>query len=212
MNTKIESTLLKADANFNDIKALCNDAIQHHFYGVCIPPYFVKKTRLYLADNTDVKIITVVGFPLGYSATPAKVEETKKAIDEGADEIDMVINIAALKNNDLTYFENDIQSVATITQLKGNVIKVIIETALLSEEEIKTACKICGKIGVDFVKTSTGFAKEGATVENVAYLRKLLPKSIKIKASGGIKTKEQAKALIQAGADRLGTSNGLALI
>ena len=210
---KIEHTVLKADTSLADIENLCNEAIQHQFYGVCIPPYFIKYAKN-IIDKSEVKIVTVVGFPLGYNTTPAKVEEARKAIDQGADEIDMVINIAALKNNDLNYVRNDIQSVMTLVQLKSKKLKVIFETALISKEEKLTLCEICSELGVDFVKTSTGFAgpNSGATVEDIILMRANLPAQIKIKASGGIANKQQALDLIQAGADRLGTSKGAQLI
>lgn len=210
---KIEHTILKADTSLIDIEKLCNEAIQHHFYGVCIPPYFIKYAKN-IINNNQVKIVTVVGFPLGYNTTPAKVEEARKAIDQGADEIDMVINIAALKNNDWNYVKNDIQSVMTLVQLKSKKLKVIFETALLTEEEKVKLCEICSELGVDFVKTSTGFAgtNSGAKVEDIKLMRKNLPDTIKIKASGGISTPQQALDLIQAGADRLGTSKGPLLI
>ena len=210
---KIEHTVLKADISLADIENLCNEAIQHQFYGVCIPPYFIKYAKN-IIDKSEVKIVTVVGFPLGYNTTPAKVEEARKAIDQGADEIDMVINIAALKNNDLNYVRNDIQSVMTLVQLKSKKLKVIFETALISKEEKLTLCEICSELGVDFVKTSTGFAgpNSGATVEDIILMRANLPAQIKIKASGGIANKQQALDLIQAGADRLGTSKGAQLI
>lgn len=211
MNQRIEHTILRPDTMDSDIKRLCKEAIEHGFFGVCVPPYFVKHASMILKDSS-VKIVTVVGFPLGYNTTPAKVEEARKAIDEGVHEVDMVMNIAALKNNDLNFVQNDIQSVATLVQLKGCKLKVIIETALLSDDEKVKACEICAKVGVDFVKTSTGFASSGASVQDVELMRANLPGSIKIKASGGIKTKEQAKALVKAGADRLGTSSGLDLI
>lgn len=211
MNNRIEHTILKADTSLADIEKLCKEAVEHQFAGVCVPPFFVK-TAKQLLKNTSVKVVTVVGFPLGYNTTPAKVEEARKAIDEGADEIDMVINIAALKKNDFNYLINDIQSVATLVQLKGHVIKVIIETALLTDEEKIKLCEICSHIGVDFVKTSTGFSTSGAKKEDIALIRKNLPDSIRIKASGGIKTKEQAIELVKAGADRIGASNGVALI
>lgn len=211
MNQRIEHTILKPDTTESDINRLCDEAIKHSFFGICVPPYFVKHAGIKLKD-APVKIVTVAGFPLGYNTTPAKVEEARKAIDEGAHEVDMVMNIAALKNNDLNFVENDIQSVTTLVQLKGCKLKVIIETALLSHEEKIKACEICAKAGVDFVKTSTGFASGGATVEDVELMRAHLPANIKIKASGGIKTKEQAKALVKAGADRLGTSSGPDLI
>ena len=211
MNQRIEHTILKPDTMESDIKKLCEEAIEHGFFGVCVPPYFVKLASIILKDSS-VKIVTVAGFPLGYNTTPAKVEEARKAMDEGAHEIDMVMNIAALKNNDLNFVQNDIQSVATLVQLKGCKLKVIIETALLSNVEKVKACEICAKVGVDFVKTSTGFASSGAKLKDIELMRKNLPASIKIKASGGIKTKEQAKDLVKAGADRLGTSSGPDLI
>lgn len=211
MNQRIEHTILKPDTMESDIKKLCEEAIEHGFFGVCVPPYFVKHASIILKDSS-IQIVTVAGFPLGYNTTPAKVEEARKAMDEGAHEIDMVMNIAALKNNDLNFVQNDIQSVATLVQLKGCKLKVIIETALLSNDEKVKACEICAKVGVDFVKTSTGFASSGAKVKDIELMRKNLPASIKIKASGGIKTKEQAKDLVKAGADRLGTSSGPDLI
>lgn len=211
MNQRIEHTVLKPDTMESDIKKLCEEAIEHGFFGVCVPPYFVKHASIILKDSS-VKIVTVAGFPLGYNTTPAKVEEARKAMDEGAHEIDMVMNIAALKNNDLNFVQNDIQSVATLVQLKGCKLKVIIETALLSNDEKVKACEICAKVGVDFVKTSTGFASSGAKVKDIELMRKNLPANIKIKASGGIKTKEQAMDLVKAGADRLGTSSGPDLI
>lgn len=207
----IEHTILKADTSLNAIKKLCKEAIDNEFVGVCVPPYFVKDAKT-LLKNTPVKLVTVVGFPLGYSTTPSKVEEVKKAIDEGADEIDMVINIAALKNKDYAYVGNDISSLATLVHLKGAVLKVIIETALLTKEEKVKILEICDEIGVDYVKTSTGFAKEGAKVEDIELMRSKLSDKIKIKASGGIKTKQQAIELIKAGADRLGASSGVKLV
>lgn len=207
----IDHTLLKADTSEAEIEQLCNEAKEYNFAAVCVPPYFVRKCKQWLKDS-DVKIATVVGFPLGYAHTPAKVEEARRAIDEGANEIDMVINIIALKANDLNYLKNELTSAATIVQLRGGKLKVILETGLLTQEEMLRACKLCTELSVDYVKTSTGFIEKGATVEDVKFLRANLPKSIKIKASGGIKTKEDAEALIKAGADRIGTSRGVALV
>jgi deoxyribose-phosphate aldolase len=207
----IEHTVLKADTSLKDIKRVSKEAIENEFYGLCIPPYFVKAAKKALQDS-QVKIITVIGFPLGYSTTPSKVEEAKKAIDEGADEIDMVINVAALKAKDYAYVTNDISTIFSIVHIKGAKLKVIIETALLTKEEKLKALEICAEVQVDFVKTSTGFAKSGAKVEDIILMRENLPKKIKIKASGSIKTKEQALALINAGANRLGVSSSLELI
>lgn len=207
----IDHTLLKADASEKDIKKLCAEAKEQGFAAVCIPPYFVRKSNLWL-KGTDVKVATVVGFPLGYSHTPAKVEEARRAIDEGAHEIDMVINIIALKAGDINYLKNELTSVATITQLRGGKLKVILETGLLTEKEIITACNLCAEMTVDYVKTSTGTIPEGASVEVVKLLRANLPKSIKIKASGGIRERAFAIDLIKAGADRIGTSSGLKIV
>ena len=209
--SKIDHTLLKADIFERDVKKLCAEAKEYGFAAVCIPPYFVRKCKLWLTD-TNVKVATVVGFPLGYAHTPAKVEEARRAIDEGADEIDMVINIIALKAGDWNYLKNELTSAATIVQLRGGKLKVILETGLLTKSEIIKACELCKEMSVDFVKTSTGFIQPGATVEVVKLLRANLPKSIKIKASGGIRDKEFAAQLVEAGADRIGTSSGVSLV
>ncbi len=209
--TKIDHTLLKADASEKEVKKLCAEAKEYGFAAVCVPPYFVRKCKLWLTDS-KVKVATVVGFPLGYAHTPAKVEEARRAIDEGADEIDMVINIIALKAGDWNYLKNELTSAGTIVQLRGGKLKVILETGLLSESEIIKACELCKEMNVDFVKTSTGFSQTGATVEVVKLLRAHLPKSIKIKASGGIRDKEFALQLIEAGADRLGCSASVAIV
>lgn len=206
----IDHTILRVDCRMEEIKKLCEEAITLNFASICIPPYFVKETARYL-EHSRVKVATVIGFPYGYSATPAKVEEIKRAINEGADEVDVVINICALKEGKWNYVKNDIESMTLAAHLKGKVIKVIFETSLLSQEEILKLCDICGQLGVNFVKTSTGVNGEGATVEIVDFLRKNLPKGVKIKASGGIRTIEQAQALVDAGATRLGTSAGVAI-
>ena len=209
--SKIDHTLLRADTSKIEIIKLCNEAKENGFVAVCVPPYWVRECKNQLRD-TKVKIATVVGFPMGYAATPAKVEEARRAIDEGATEIDMVLNIIALKEGDYNYLKNELTSAGTITQLRGGKLKVILETGLLTHDEIIKACELCGKMNVDFVKTSTGMIDKGATVEDVKLLRAHLPKHVKIKASGGIKTREQALALIEAGADRIGTSQGMKII
>lgn len=207
----IDHTILKIDTKNSDVKKLCNEAEANNFYAVCVPPYFVRNASILLKNN-DVKIATVIGFPLGYSATPSKAAEIQKAIDDGADELDVVINVSAVKSGDWNYVQNDIKTVALATQMKGKVIKVILETGLLNKKEIKKLCEICTEVGVDYVKTSTGFNGEGATVEVVEFLRANLPKSIKIKASGGIRSAKKAKKMIEAGADRLGTSSSLKIM
>ena len=207
----IDHTLLKADSSKEEIIQLCQDAKKYGFAAVCVPPYWVRECKNQLRDSR-VKIATVVGFPMGYAATPAKVEEARRAIDEGASEIDMVINIIALKANDINYLRNELTSAGTIVQLRGGKLKVILETGLLTEKDIELACDLCTKLNVDFVKTSTGFSEQGATVEVVTLLRKLLPKYIKIKASGGIRDKKTAQAMVDAGADRIGTSNSVKIM
>jgi deoxyribose-phosphate aldolase len=207
----IEHTNLKPNCTKEDIVVLCNEAIENGFYGICVPPYFVQLVKKIIGKK-NIKIISVAGFPLGYSTVGAKVEEAKKAIISGADEIDMVMNIAAFKSGDFQTVQNDIQSVVTVCHLQNKKIKVIIETAYLSEDEIKFACKICANCEVDFVKTSTGYADKGAEIKNIKLIRDTLPLKIKIKAAGGIKTKKQAIDFINAGADVLGSSNSLKLI
>jgi deoxyribose-phosphate aldolase len=211
LNTTIEHTLLKPYCSVADVEKLCAEAVEHNFYGVCVIPYFVRNAKNFL-KGSNVKLITVVGFPFGYNHTPAKVEEVKKVIDAGADEIDMVMNVAALKNGDYNVVANDIESVAMAVHMHNKIIKVIIESGVLSDDEIVKACEICANAGVNFVKTSTGYAEKGSTVEAVQLIRKTLPEKIKIKASGGIKTKEFALKLIEAGADRIGTSSGIEII
>ncbi|WP_367391121.1 deoxyribose-phosphate aldolase [Lewinella sp. LCG006] len=206
----IDHTVLKPDATLADIQQVCKEAVTHGFAAVCVPPFYVAQARQAL-DGTPVKLATVIGFPLGYSATVAKVEEIKRAIDEGADEFDIVINIAAVKNANWSFVRNDIDRMLTACHLRAKQIKVIIETALLTEAEILEICKICNDLEPDYVKTSTGFNGAGATVDIVRLLRAKLKKEIKIKASGGIRTQEDAKALVEAGADRLGTSRGVEL-
>jgi deoxyribose-phosphate aldolase len=172
--SRIDHTLLKADASEKEIKKLCLEAKENEFAAVCVPPYFVRKCKLWLT-GTAVKVVTVVGFPLGYTHTPAKVEEARRAIDEGADEVDMVINIIALKAGDWNYLKNELTSVATMVQLRGGKLKVILETGLLTDQEIIGACELCKEMTVDFVKTSTGFIQPGATLDAVRLLRANLP-------------------------------------
>ena len=207
----IDHTLLKPDVSASEIDRLCQEALQHGFYSVCVPPYYVRKCKKNL-EGSSVKICTVIGFPYGYSYTPAKVEEARRAMDEGVNEIDMVINLLALQNGDINYLRNELTSVCTMVQLKGGILKVILETGLLTVEQIETGCKLCADLNVDYVKTSTGVNGPGANVETIRLLRTLLPKGIRIKASGGIKTREAAETLIAAGADRIGSSASVAIV
>ncbi len=206
----IEHTLLRNDATTNDIRNLCDEALQHDFLGVCIPPYFVKEAVRRVKEA--IKVVTVVGFPLGYSTVPAKVEEIKKAFNEGADEVDAVVNIAAVKSDDKPYLRNEISSMMRAVAMRGKKLKLIVEFGVLSKNEILSIMPIIEAEEVDFVKTSTGFNGTSASVEAVQFLRESCSPRIKIKASGGIKTREQALALLNAGADRIGTSSGWQII
>ncbi len=207
----IDHTVLKADCTLEDISKICSEAMQFHFAAVCVPPFYVKKASEYLADS-PVKVATVIGFPMGYSTTAAKVEEIKRAIDEGANELDAVVNICAVKSGMWNIVRSDIDSLVTAAHLKGKTVKIILETGLLSEEEIHKLCKICLELEPDFVKTSTGFNGEGATVATIHLLKQILQDKIKIKASGGIRTKEDALRLIEAGANRIGSSSSVMII
>ncbi|MBK7883295.1 MAG: deoxyribose-phosphate aldolase [Chitinophagaceae bacterium] len=207
----IDHTILKPTTLISDIEKICADAKEYRFAAVCVPPLFVRNAKAILGDS-DVKVATVIGFPFGYSAIEAKVAEIVLAIVDGADELDVVINISAVKNNDWQYLASEISTIMPIIRSKGRVIKVIIESGILSREEIIKCCDIYGAAGVDFIKTSTGYAEKGAAVADVALIRKHSSGSIKIKASGGIKTFIFAKQLIDAGADRLGCSSSIAIV
>ncbi len=211
LNQYIDHTLLKPTTLLKDVEKICNEAVQHKFAVVCIPPLFVKKAKEFTA-NSNVKVATVIGFPFGYNAVEAKIAEILLAIVDGVDELDMVINIAALKNNDWQYLANEISHIMPIIINNKKIIKVIIESGILTDEEIIKCCDIYGIAGVHFVKTSTGYAEKGATVEAVTLIRKHLANSIQIKASGGIKTKEFALQLVNAGATRIGASASIDLI
>ena len=206
----IEHTILKPDCTIDDIRRLCEEALQYNFYGVCVPPYFVKDAARFL--NEQAKVVTVVGFPMGYSNVPAKVEEIKRALDEEADEIDAVVNICAIKSNNWNYIKNELDSIARAVSMRGKVLKLIIETGLLTKAEMKQVIKIAEDNDIQFIKTSTGFHGDGATVEIVKFLRENLNPKVKIKASGGIKSFEMAEKLLHAGADRIGTSNGVQIV
>lgn len=194
-----------------DIEKLCSEAATHGFAAVCIPPLYTKNAKQYLA-GTSVKTATVIGFPFGYSAIEAKIAESVLAIVDGVDELDMVANIAAIKNADWEFLANEIGNILPIIRNKNRVIKVIIETGVLTREEIIRCCDLYGVAGVDYLKTSTGYAEKGASAEAVALMRKYLPDHVKIKASGGIRTYEFANQLIEAGANRLGCSASLDIV
>ena len=207
----IDHTILKADCSKQDIQKLCSEALEYNFAAVCIPPYWVKASVL-LLEKSKCKVATVIGFPMGYSATASKVEEIKRAIDEGADELDVVVNICAIKEGNWSYVTNDITTMTTAVHLKGKIIKVILETALLTTEEIQKVSEICLKARADFIKTSTGFNGGGATIDAVKTMKAVVGNKVKIKASGGIKTAKDAQSFINAGANRLGCSSGVAIV
>lgn len=205
----IDHTLLKADALEKDIIKLCQEAKEYDFKSVCINPSYIPLVKKELADS-DVLVCTVVGFPLGQMSTQAKVFETKDALEKGADEIDMVLNIAKLKDGDLDYVTKEIKDVKDVC--KDHVLKVIIEACLLSDDEKKAACECILKAGADFVKTSTGFSTGGATFEDVALLKSCVGDKCQVKAAGGVRSHEDFLKMIKLGADRIGTSSGVKLL
>jgi deoxyribose-phosphate aldolase len=220
----IDHTILKPTVTEMDIRKLCEEAIQYHFKAVCIPPYYVDFVRQFTDLLHDLphpynqqigkifKICTVVGFPLGYQTTFAKIAEAQKALSDGAEEIDMVINISAFKSMAYESVKAEIKALADLAHSKNAILKVIIETAYLDNFEIRIICEICEEAGADFIKTSTGFAPKGADIEQVRFMREILPPHIKIKASGGIKTYDDAIKFIEVGADRIGTSSGVEIV
>lgn len=208
---KIDHTLLKAAATLGDIEHLCAEAVQYGFAAVCIPPPYVKRAKAILSP-TNVKIATVIGFPFGYSATEAKLAETVLALIDGADELDMVINLIALKMKDWNYLSKEVALISDVIHKKEKKLKVIIESGILTEDEIISCCKQFGTLPIDYLKTSTGYAEKGANTAAVQMMRANLPSTVKIKASGGIRTYDFAKALMEAGADRLGCSASVAIV
>lgn len=210
LNNYIEHTLLKPDTTIIDIKELCQEALTYEFSGVCIPPFHVK-TAAAILEDTPVRIITTVGYPMGYHAIPVKVEEAKRAIDEGVDEIEMVVNIAAIKDANWAHVRNDINSVTTAAHLKGKKIKVILETGLLTTSELKQLCEICCEIEVDYIKNATGINSSGVSLDIIAFLKKHAG-DIKLIAAGGIHSKDFAIELIEAGVSNIGTASGVKLV
>ena len=206
----IDHTLLKQDATGAQIDQLCAEAAQYHFASVCVNPYYVPRCVKNL-KGTDVKVCTVVGFPLGATTTESKVFETLQAVASGATEIDMVINVCALKSGHIKGVEQDIQALVAACEGKA-LLKVIIETCLLTDEEKVLACQIAKRCGADFVKTSTGFSTGGATVEDIALMRETVGPEMGVKASGGIRDYAKAKAMVEAGATRIGASAGIAIV
>ncbi len=211
LNKYIDHTVLKPTCLVADIEKLCAEAKQYNFAAVCVPPNFVKLAKQQLQD-TEVKVATVIGFPFGYSATEAKIAEIILAMVDGADELDVVANISAIKNGDWAAIADEINHIMPIIRSKGKSIKIIIESGVLTKEEIIKCCDIYGVAGIDFLKTSTGYAEKGASVEGVQLFRKHLPEAVHIKASGGIRDFATAKQMIEAGATRIGCSAGVAIV
>ncbi|WP_018615118.1 deoxyribose-phosphate aldolase [Segetibacter koreensis] len=211
INHYIDHTILKPTTLISEVEKICAEAKEFRFAAVCIPPPFVKKSKE-LLQGTDVKVATVIGFPFGYSAVEAKLAEILLSMVDGADELDVVINLLAIKNNDWLYVSNEINHIMPLVKTKGKMIKIIIESGVLTEDELLKCCELYGAAGIDFLKTSTGYAEKGATVEAVRIMRKNLPANVQIKASGGIRTYDFARQLIDAGATRLGCSASVAII
>ena len=210
MSMMIDHTILKPDATRDKVRDLCNEAIEYNFGAVCVNPYHIQYCKDLLKDS-NVKVATVIGFPLGANTKEVKAFETLDAIDKGADEIDMVINIGALKDKDYKVVLEDIEAVVNAAKSKA-IVKVIIETCLLDEEEKVKACELSMEAGADFVKTSTGFSTGGATLEDVKLMKSIVGDNLEIKASGGVRDFKTANEMIEAGASRLGTSSGIKIV
>lgn len=206
----IEHTNLSPTLTIREIDKLVEEAGQHHFFGVCVPPFWVKRAQREIGKE-KITLVTVAGFPLGYNMTETKLDEIRRAIDNGVDEVDVVWNVTSFKTG-IPWTKIELAKCAKVLHDQHKILKVIIETAYLSDEEIVQACKLCADAGADFVKTSTGFAPAGAKVEHIKLMRSVLPTEVGIKASGGIKTKEQALQMVEAGAERIGTSSGVTII
>lgn len=209
LNKYIDHTILKATASSSDVQKLCEEAIEHEFYSVCVNGCYVADAKQ-LLQGTDVKVAAVVGFPLGAMTTAAKVFEAKEAVENGASEIDMVINVAKLKDGEFEYVENEIRQIKEA--IGDNVLKVIIETCYLTDEEKVKACELSLVAKADFVKTSTGFGTGGATYEDVKLMKSVVGDNAKVKASGGVRDKETAQKYVNLGAERLGTSSGIDIV
>ncbi len=204
----VDHTLLKAFATWEDIQKLCEEAMEYHTASVCVPPSYIK--RIHDTYGEKINICTVVGFPLGYSTTKAKVAETVQAIEDGASEVDMVINIADVKNGD---FEKVTEEIRSLKQAAGDkILKVIKEACYLTEKEKIAMCKAVTEAGADYIKTSTGFGTGGATMEDILLFKKFIGPHVKMKAAGGVKSVEDMEAFLEAGCDRIGTSSAISLI
>jgi len=211
LNGYIDHTVLKPTTLIADVEKVCLEAKEYGFAAICVPPPFVKIGKALLV-GTNVKVATVIGFPFGYSAVEAKLAEILLAMVDGADELDVVANIVAIKNNDWQLISNEINHIMPVVKSKGKVIKIIIESGVLNRNELLKCCELYGAAGIDYLKTSTGYAEVGATAEAVKTMRENLPSHVQIKASGGIRTYEFAKELVSAGATRLGCSASVAIV
>ncbi|HCC59099.1 MAG TPA: deoxyribose-phosphate aldolase [Solibacterales bacterium] len=207
----IDHTILKPEATRAQVEQICQQALAHGFASVCVNPYWVPLVAAELAGS-DVSVCTVVGFPLGATSTAAKVAETGITLGDGAREIDMVLNVGALRSGDLDIVQRDIAAVVEAAHGGGAIVKVILETALLEDAQKLSACRLAVTAGADFVKTSTGFAASGATVEDVALMREAVGLALGVKASGGIRTLADVERMVAAGATRIGTSAGVAIV
>ena len=208
-NKMIDHTVLKADTPLETVKRICDEAMEYGFASVCINPCHVAYCADYLKDS-DVNVCTVIGFPLGANTSAVKAFETKDAIANGADEIDMVMNIGALKDKNYDLVRDDVKAV--VEAANGTLVKVILETCLLTEDEIKKACELCVEAKADYVKTSTGFSTRGATIEDVRIMKEAVHGKAKVKAAGGVRTPEDMVKIVAAGADRIGTIAGCSLV
>lgn len=208
-NKMIDHTVLKADTSLETVKRICDEAMEYGFASVCINPCHVAYCADYLKDS-NVNVCTVIGFPLGANTSAVKAFETKDAIANGADEIDMVMNIGALKDKNYDLVRDDVKAV--VEAANGTLVKVILETCLLTEDEIKKACELCVEAKADYVKTSTGFSTRGATIEDVRIMKEAVHGKAKVKAAGGVRTPEDMVKIVAAGADRIGTSAGCSLV
>ena len=208
-NKMIDHTVLKADTPLETVKRICDEAMEYGFASVCINPCHVAYCADYLKDS-DVNVCTVIGFPLGANTSAVKAFETKDAIANGADEIDMVMNIGAVKDKNYDLVRDDVKAV--VEAANGTLVKVILETCLLTEDEIKKACELCVEAKADYVKTSTGFSTRGATIEDVRIMKEAVHGKAKVKAAGGVRTPEDMVEIVAAGADRIGTSAGCSLV
>lgn len=211
LRTAIEQTILRPDTTYQEIERVCREAAEFGFAAVCIPPYYLDDASDLLGESA-IEVATVVGFPFGYHSLMSKFEEAEDALLHGADHLDVVLNIAAIKSGDWDAISNEMELLTRLTHREGKVIKFIAETGLLNEIEIELVCRLANDHEIDYLKTSTGINAPGATADVVRAFRTLLKPNIRIKASGGIKTRELALELLAAGADRIGTSSGVALV